>query len=436
MSQSKKNTDFIDEFNDPSDTDDSEASGSESRDEFAKMLGESFKTSSKKLKVGDRIRGKILVVGREEVFVTTGTQNDGTVHRRDLLDADGNFPFKVDDVIDLYVIQVRGTEIRLSKNATDRNLAEDLEDAFDKMLPIPGRVVEVCKGGVRVNIKGKLAFCPISQLDSKHVEGTGEEYVGKSFDFRITQFAEGGRNIVVSRKKLLVEERELGTASFLEETKDGAIVQGKVVRMEPFGAFVELTPGVDGLVHISEIAWSRIGAPSEVLTLGQEVTVKLLRREVIDGRAKISLSIKQASDRPLSAGNPSGGSASAGGSNTALAKDDPFAKFAVGQLFTGKVNRKEVYGFFVEIEPGVTGLLHISRTQDQSDFRFEKVKVGDPIAVQIAEIKGAERQIALSLPRDAGEEDWKTHQVKAAAAATTSFGTLGDRMKSALTKKK
>ncbi len=432
MPQNKKNTDFIDEFNDASaEADELESPSGGDPNEFARMLGESFKGATKKLKVGDRVKGKILVVGREEIYVSTGTPHDGAVHRRDLLDADGNFPYKVDDVLDLYIIQVRGTEIRLSKNATDRNLAEDLEDAFDKMLPIPGRVVEVCKGGVRVNIKGKLAFCPISQLDSKHVEGTGEEYVGKSFDFRITQFTEGGRNIVVSRKKLLIEERELGTASFLEETKDGAIVTGKVVRMEPFGAFVELAPGVDGLVHISEIAWSRIGDPSEVLALGQEITVKLLRREILDGRAKISLSLKQASDRPASTGSASG---AAGGSPT-MSKDDPWAKFAVGQLHSGKVNRKEPYGFFVEIEPGVTGLLHKSRTLDQSDFRFEKVKVGDSISVQIAEIKGAERQIALSLPRDAGEEDWKTHQAKTTAAAT-SFGTLGDRMKAALANKK
>lgn len=427
MSQTKKNTDFIDEFNDASSPDPETESGGDSG-EFARMLGESFKGATKKFKVGDRVRGKILVVGREEVYVSTGTPHDGAVARRDLVDAEGNFPYKVDDVIDLFVTQVRGNEIRLSKNATDRNLAEDLGEAFEKRLPIPGRVVEVCKGGVRVNIKGKLAFCPISQLDSKHVEGTGEEYVGKSFDFRITQFAEGGRNIVVSRKKLLVEERELGTASFLEETKDGAIVTGKIVRMEPFGAFVELAPGVDGLVHISEIAWSRIGDPSEVLALGQEVTVKLLRREIMDGRAKISLSIKQASDRPAAA--PSMGAAS--GTPATLGKDDPWAKFAPGQVFTGKVNRKELYGFFVEIEPGVTGLLHKSRTLDQSDFRFEKVKVGDSIAVQIAEIKGAERQISLSLPRDAGEEDWKQHQSKTVA---TSFGTLGDRMKAALSKK-
>jgi small subunit ribosomal protein S1 len=432
MSQSKKNSDFIDEFNTP-DTEGGEAESGGGSDEFARMLGESFKGAAKKFKVGDRVRGKILVVGREEVYVSTGTPHDGAVHRRDLLDADGNFPYKVDDVLDLYVTQVRGNEIRLSKNATDRNLAEDLEDAFDKMLPIPGRVVEVCKGGVRVNVKGKLAFCPISQLDSKHVEGSGEEYVGKSFDFRITQFSEGGRNIVVSRKKLLVEERELGTASFLEETKDGAIVTGKVVRMEPFGAFVELAPGVDGLVHVSEIAWSRIGDPSEVLTLGQEVTVKLLRREVVNGRAKISLSIKQATARPETPATKSTGNTAKDG---VLGEGDPWAKYAVGQPYEGKVLRKEVYGFFVEIEPGVTGLLHKSRTFDHPEFRFEKVRVGDSLKVQIAEIKGAERQIALGLPGDGGEEDWRTHQASTVGAAAASFGTLGDRMKAALAAKK
>src|SRR4051812_47014952 len=125
MSQSKKNSDFIDEFNDPSSEGIESESGGGDPGEFARMLGESFKGKTKKLKVGDRVRGKILVVGREEVFVSTGTQNDGSVSRRDLLDADGNFPYKLDDVLDLYVTQVRGTEIRLSKNATDRNLAED-----------------------------------------------------------------------------------------------------------------------------------------------------------------------------------------------------------------------------------------------------------------------------------------------------------------------
>jgi small subunit ribosomal protein S1 len=420
----KKNPDYFDAFNAEADADnDTEATKATERADFARMLGESLKGSNKKLKVGDKITGKILSLGKEETYVSTGTQHDGMIQSRELREADGTCTYKTDDLITLYVTQVRGTEIRLSKNPTDRNLAKDLEDAHDMMLPIQGRVVELCKGGVRVNIKGKLAFCPISQLDSKHIE-TADEYVGKSFDFRITQFSEGGKNIVVSRRKLLDEERDLGTASFLEENKDGDLVKGKVTKFEKFGAFVELAPGVDGLVHISEIAWSRIGDPSEVLQIGQEVTAKLLKREVMNGRAKISLSIKQAvakEDRPQPASAPE--------------RQDPSVKYTVGQLLTAKVTRKEVYGFFLEIEPGLNGLLHKSRTFDNPEFRFEKVKIGDEITVQVAEIKKEERQIALSLPRDAGEDDWKSHQQNP-AASLGSLGSLGDQWKAALAKRK
>ncbi len=438
--------DYFDEFN-TEDEDLESKSGAEPGEDFAAMLGESFKTASKKLKVGDKIRGKILVLGSEDVYVSTGTQHDGVIRRMDLLDKDGNCPYKRDDVIELYVTLVKGTEIRLSKNATDRNKAEDLKEAYENNLPIPGRIVELCKGGVRVNIKGKIAFCPISQIDSKHIE-SADEYVGKSFDFKITSITEGGRNIVVSRRKLLDTERDVGTTSFLAEKKDGDIVTGKVTRFEPFGAFVELSPGVDGLVHISEIAWSRIGDPAEVLRLGQEVTVKILKRELVNGRAKISLSIKQVTpkeEKPVGAssaswnGTPSlavgkdGKSFSTG--SAPLPKDDPWAKLAVGQTYTGTVNRKEPYGLFVQLEPGITGLLHKSRTFSESgasEFNFDKTRVGESIPVQIVEIRIGERQISLGLPRDPSEDDWKTHKQDAAPA----FGTLGDRMKAALTKKK
>lgn len=420
----RKNTNFIDElnneFNSDSAQDEASEKKSESSEEFAALFKNSLKSSSKKLAVGDKIRGKILVLGKEDVFVSTGTQNDGVIARRDLFDENGECPFKVDDVIDLYVTQVRGSEIRLSRKPTDKNLAEDLADAFDLMLPVQGRIAEVCKGGVRVNIKGKLAFCPISQIDIKHVENA-EEYVGKSLEFRITQFSEGGRNIVVSRRKILEEERELGIGSFLEENKDGDVVPGKVARLEKFGAFVELAPGVDGLVHISEIAWSRIGDPSEVLTVGQEVSVKILRRETLNGRAKISLSIKQVTPREESA-------VSSGGAGEKAAA---FSKYAVGNVVQGTVNRKELYGVFVQLEPGVTGLLHKSKGMDHPDFHFEKLKVGDTITVQVEEVRKEDRRISLGLPRDAGEDDWRQH-----TQAATSFGTLGDQLKAALAKKK
>jgi small subunit ribosomal protein S1 len=433
----RKNTNYIDQLN--AEFGDAHAPGEESAqepqeekktpDEFAKLLGESFKKASKKLSVGDKIRGEILVLGQEDVFVATGAQHDGVISRRDLLDAEGNCPYKAGDIIELYVTQVRGSDIKLSKNATDKNLAEDLEDAFDMMLPVQGRVVEVCKGGVRVNLKGKIAFCPISQLDVNRVE-TGEEFVGKSLEFRITQFSEGGRNIVVSRRKLLEEERELSAGSFLEEHKDGEIVMGKVVRLEKFGAFVELAPALDGLVHISEMAWSRVGDPSEIVQVGQSVEVKILKRETIEGRMKIALSMKQA--MPKEALSPSGAAPAFG---TGAPVNDPWAKYPVGTIVSGVVNRKELYGVFVQLEPGITGLLHKSQADEHPEFHFEKLKVNDKVSVQIAELKRDERRISLTVPQDPDRDSWREH-----TQSTSSFGSLGgawgEKLKASLAKKK
>ena len=420
----KNQTDYINEFNIEGE-EELDAPVKKSGEDFASMLSESFKSIEKKLRVGDKIRGKILNLGSEEVFVTTGTRHDGIMSRRDLLDAEGNCAYKVGDITEVYVTMVKGSEIRLSKNPTDRNMAEDLKSAYESNLPIQGRIVEVCKGGVRVNIKGKIAFCPISQIDSKHIE-TADEYVGKSFEFKITEISEGGKNIVVSRRKLLDAEREVGTTSFLSETKDGDIATGRVTRFEPFGAFIELAPGVDGLVHISEISWSRIANPSEVLTLGQTVSVKVLKREVLNGRAKISLSIKQVTPREEK-------NAEAAAEASAPKKDDSWSKLTVGQVFQGKVNRKEAYGIFVQLEPGITGLLHKSRTHDSKDFHFEKVRVNDVIPVQIVEIRATERQISLGLPGEAGDDDWKTSYK---SDSNASLGNLGAQMAAALAKKK
>lgn len=233
---------------------------------------------------------------------------------------------------------------------------------------------------------------------------------------------------MVSRRKLLEEERELSAASFLEEHQDGEIVQGKVARLEKFGAFVELAPGIDGLVHISEIAWSRIGDPSELLQVGQEVNVKILKRETLNGRVKLSLSIKQAIDKNEAAQGPAAGEPAKPGQPGA---EDSWSKYSVGQVVNGKVNRRELYGLFVQLEPGITGLLHKSKAIDHPEFHFEKMKVGDAITVQIGEIRKEDRRISLDLPRDPHENDWKEHQ-----QVVTSFGTLADQFKAAMERKK
>ncbi|OFZ19158.1 MAG: hypothetical protein A2X94_10280 [Bdellovibrionales bacterium GWB1_55_8] len=351
------------------------------------MLAESFSKPQKKLSVGDKIQGKILVLGKEDVFVSTGGANDAMMKRQDLLDADGKVPYQVGDTVEVYVTQIRGPEISVSTKKTAKNLADDLEDAADMMLPVEGRVAEICKGGFRVTLMGnKIAFCPISQMDTRRIEG-GEEYIGKKFEFMITKFAEGGRNIVVSRRKLLEEQRGETEGSFAEEHKEGDVLNGTVTRIEKFGAFVSVAPDVDGLVHVSEIAWSRVNDPHEVLHVGQGVTVKLLKMENSEeGRLKISLSIKQAGTEPWSS-LPS--------------------KIEAGQTIEGKVTRCVKFGAFVELAPGVEGLIPMSemsygRRVVRSD---ELVKEGERVTVMIKDVNPETHRISLSL-KDAGGDPW------------------------------
>jgi small subunit ribosomal protein S1 len=195
-----------------------------------------------------------------------------------------------------------------------------------------------------------------------------------------------------------------------------------VVRLEKFGAFVELAPGVDGLVHISEIAWSRIGDPSEVLAVNQPVQVKILKRETVGDKMKIALSIKQAQSAQVK-------------EDSKAVTADPWSKFTVGQVLKGKVTKKEPFGLFIQLEPGITGLLHKSKAVEQPGFQLEKARVGDELIVQIGQISKEERRISLEFPRDPEENEWRNHTP--AASSLGSFGgAFGDKLQAALNKKK
>lgn len=377
--------------------------------DFAALLDASLEAARKTFAAGDRVRAEILTIGEEDAIVALGPGKEGLVAAAELAGR------KPGEQVDLFVTSADQRETRLSIHPTDKNIAEDLKEAFASRRPVEGRVSEVCKGGVRVSVRGKSAFCPISQLDVKRVE-TGAEFVGKSLVFRVTEFSEGGRNIVLSRRKLLEEEQAAAAAEFLARTADGAVVAGTVTRLEPFGAFIELAPGVEGLAHVSELAWSRVESPSELLSLGQQVAVRLLKRETVEGRLKISLSLKQA------AGKPAGSAAPVA---------DPWAKYAPGQVHEGKITRKEPYGLFVQLEPGVVGLLHRSQLEDQPEFDLARRKVGEALAVEVQELKLTERRIALRLPRDAEAEAWLEHQ----RAAEPELGALGEGLRAALEKK-
>lgn len=387
--------------------DDTTSQGSE--DNFAAMLEMSEKGIGKNLRNGDSFRGEIISIGKEESFVATGTPVDGLIPTRELLDENNELKYKVGDFLDVVVLRSREGELRLGKKGSlSSSETDSLEDAHDMELPVEGKVTEVCNGGFRVLIQGKTAFCPVSQMDFR-VDADHTSYIGKKFDFMITQFEKKGRNIVVSRRKILDLQKAEFEGTFMQKHQPGETLNGVITRLESFGAFVSLENGIEGLVHVSELAWSRIHHPSEVVKSGQTVQVKILKVDDVDGRLKISLSIKQA-----------------GG------ESEPWLQvpqnYPVGTTVSGKVEKKEAFGLFINIAPGITGLLPKSQWRDSlTPSDYENKKRGDEIVVRVLNIDFENRKMSFSLPGENEDLSWKAHtEVK-----SQGLGTFAELFKNA-----
>jgi small subunit ribosomal protein S1 len=359
----------------------------EGKESFADLYQSYTAGFGDQVHIGDRIRGPVISVGKESLFIDTGTKIDGIVDKAELLDKNGNLPFKEGDILELYVVSVRGDEIRLSKAMTGAGSVNALQEAFRNSIPVEGKVKAQIKGGYQVEIMQKRAFCPLSQMDLKFQESP-EEHVGKTYQFLITQFEERGKNIVISRRDLLKREHEKALKEFIEGLKVGDQVPGRVTRLMPYGAFVELFPGLEGMVHLSEISWSRVEKAADVLAPQSMVTVKVLAVGPggKPGSLKISLSIKQITG-------------------------DPWEKvgetFHIGEKTKGKVTRCTQFGAFVEISPGVEGLVHLSEMSYRKRVTKpeEVVKVGEQVPVVIKEIDQEKRRISLSI-KDAEGDPW------------------------------
>ena len=369
----------------------SENNGEE--ESFADLLESYSPRMKKNIQVGDKISGKIIGIGRDTVFVDTGTKSDGIVDKEELLDKGGQLPYKEGDMIELYVVSSDGSEIRLSRALSGIGGLAALEDAFEKGVPVEGKVKALVKGGFHVDIMQRRAFCPISQMEMKFVEKP-DEYVGETYRFLITQLEDNGKNIVLSRRKLLDKEQEKAKKAFLKDVAIGAELEGRVSKLMPYGAFVELFPGVEGMVHISELSWSRVEKPHEIMKVGDLVAFKVIGME--EGsrpdRPKISLSIKQVTEDPW---------------------ESVGEKFHEGDKVTGKVTRCANFGAFVEIEPGIEGLVHVSEMSYISRVLKPEdvVKAGDTVSVVIKEIDAANRKISLSI-KDAEGDPWLDAQNK------------------------
>lgn len=378
--------------------------------DFASLFEQSLGSVGRRLSNGDVLTGELLSISREEAFISTGTPTDAMILTTELLDDDKNLKYKVGDRLEVVVVSTRGGEIRVARKGSRKSNADldSLEDAFDMELPVEGRVTEVVNGGFRVAVQNKTAFCPVSQMDYRVQDH--QSYIDKKFDFIITQFDPKGRNIVVSRRKLLDQQKTENEGQFLDTAQAGDIYTGTVTRLEKFGAFVMLESGVEGLVHISEIGWSRLADPGEVLHVGQTVSVKLLKSEEIDGRLKVSLSIKQ------------------GGG-----EGDPWLQvpqnFPLKSVHKGTVEKKETYGLFVNLAPGITGLLPKSKWRDSVDHQmYETRKKGDRLDVQIDEILADQRKISLGVPAEFDDQTWKSVTVKT-GFSNSGLSGLGDLLK-------
>ena len=303
-------------------------------EDFAALFEASLK--AKRIEQGQSIEGTIVAIGPEVAFVDVGGKGEATIDVDELKDADGDIEVAVGDRIQAVVVSTSGgiaLSRRLARGAASR---QQLEDAFHTGLPVEGRVEKAVKGGYDVRIAGLRAFCPFSQIDT--ARGTDPSvHEGKVYTFRITEYREGGRNLVVSRRALLEEEGRARAAEVRQSIVSGAVLTGRVASVREFGAFVDLGGGVQGLLHISEMGWSRISDPSQVLKPGEEITVKVL--QVDEAKEKIALGLKQLTEDPWSRVE---------------------ASYKVGQVVTGRVTRVTDFGAFVELEPGVEALAHVS----------------------------------------------------------------------------
>jgi len=382
----------------------------EPEDDFATMFEASER--ARRVTKGQIIDGTIVAIGAEVALVSVGGKSEAEIDISELLDEDGKLEVKVGDRIQAMVVSTAGA-LRISRRlALGAANARQLEDAFQAGLPVEGKVERAVKGGYDVRIARQRAFCPFSQIDIiRNTEPAQHE--GRVYKFRIVEYKEGGRNLVVSRRVLLEEEQQASAAAVRSSIVEGAVMTGRVVSVRDFGAFVDLGGGVQGLLHVSEMAWARVSDTTQVVKPGDEIAVKVLRVDA--DRQKISLGLKQLATDPWSSVADT---------------------YKTGQLRAGRITRVADFGPFVELEPGVEGLIPLSESGVARDADVKKAfRVGNTVQVVVQEVDAAARRIRLSVTavdqvREADEV--REYADRPDAAPAEGFGSLADKLRDAL----
>ncbi|NIH80926.1 30S ribosomal protein S1 [Amycolatopsis viridis] len=327
---------------------------------------------------GDIVEGTIVKVDRDEVLLDIGYKTEGVIPSRELSikhDVDPGEVVSVGDEVEALVLQKEDKEGRLilsKKRAQYERAWGTIEELKEKDEPVKGTVIEVVKGGLILDI-GLRGFLPASLVEMRRVRDL-QPYVGRELEAKIIELDKNRNNVVLSRRAYLEQTQSEVRSEFLNNLAKGQVRKGVVSSIVNFGAFVDLG-GVDGLVHVSELSWKHIDHPSEVVEVGQEVTVEVL--DVDMDRERVSLSLK-------------------------ATQEDPWRQFArthaIGQIVPGKVTKLVPFGAFVRVEEGIEGLVHISELAERHvEIPEQVVQVGTEVMVKVIDIDLERRRISLSL---------------------------------------
>ncbi|MCR4575692.1 MAG: S1 RNA-binding domain-containing protein [Lentisphaeria bacterium] len=349
--------------------------------DFSDVMERGLNQLTTTIRTGAKVKGVITKIGKSTVFVDVGARMDGVIDRKDLENNKGELKYKEGDTVEAFCMGWTDDGIQLTVKMSGDMIDSSVEQAFHDQIPIEGKVTSERKGGFGVQVASVEGFCPISQIDARGVKKEAAEYVGQTFTFLVTEYSEDGRNLVLSRRKLLEQEAEKDRERLKDSLREGDVMTGTVVKVLDFGAFVDLG-GIEGLVPVSQMSWARNVKAEDCVKVGDEVQVKIMSIDWGDGshRERISLSMKQVAGEPWER----------------IAHE---LGYAPGIKRKGKVTRLADFGAFIELEPGIEGLAHVSQLgqAERVDKPSDVLKEGEEVDVTILAVDFDKRRISLCI---------------------------------------
>jgi len=376
---------------------------------FSELLDETS-LKPRRFAAGEKINATVVKITGEWVFLDLGAKSEGYLDKKELLDENGNLTVKEGDTITAYFVSSRhGEKLFTTRLLTGRSVDDFLRSAYQSQIPVQGTVEKEIKGGFSVRVGQNISgFCPYSQMDLKKVDDAAS-YIGKKFDFVVSEYSDKGRNVILSRRPFLEQQEKEKKQALKESLKTGMTVGGVITAVQNFGAFVDLG-GIQALLPVSEMAWGRVEDPKTIYAPGDKIEAMIIGLDWENN--KVTLSFKALLPDPW---------------------DEVVRKYPEGTVLKGKVANLTNFGAFVTLESGVEGLVHIAKLARGKKIKHagDVLKTGDEIEVKIEKVDRENKKIALDLAADdkgaapAGEEDFRQFMSK----SSKPMGTLGDLMK-------